>query len=83
MENKDTFQEQNERIFNGEINDLQIHSKNKNIWNLYRGINEFKKNYQPVADGVKDEKGANFQIPTAFRIAGRNGCLLLNIHGGC
>jgi hypothetical protein len=30
-------------------------SKNKNIRDLYRGINEFKKGYQPQSNLVKDE----------------------------
>jgi hypothetical protein len=29
------------------INDLAMNSKNKNIRDLYRGINEFKRGYQP------------------------------------
>jgi hypothetical protein len=29
------------------INELQSDSKNKNIRDLYRGINEFRKGYQP------------------------------------
>jgi hypothetical protein len=29
------------------INELATNSKNKNIRDLYRGINEFKKSYQP------------------------------------
>jgi hypothetical protein len=39
------------------INELESNSKNKNIRDLYRGINEFKKSYQPRTDLVKDEKG--------------------------
>ena len=39
MEHKKTLQREN---LNGEINDLQLNSKNKNIWDLDRGINEFK-----------------------------------------
>jgi hypothetical protein len=31
----------------GKINELARNSKNKNIRNLYRGINEFKRGYQP------------------------------------
>jgi hypothetical protein len=30
-------------------------SKNKNIRDLYRGINEFKRGYQPQSNLVKDE----------------------------
>jgi hypothetical protein len=39
------------------INELESHSKNnKNIRDLYRGINEFKKGYQPRTDLLKDER---------------------------
>jgi hypothetical protein len=39
------------------FNELETNSKNKYIRNLYRGINEFKKGYQPRANLVKDENG--------------------------
>jgi hypothetical protein len=39
------------------INELESNSKNKNIRNLYRGIYEFKKSYQPRSNLVKAEKG--------------------------
>jgi hypothetical protein len=34
-----------------------MNSKNKNIGDLYRGINEFKRGYQPRNNLVKDENG--------------------------
>jgi hypothetical protein len=34
-----------------------MNSKNKNIRDLYRGINDFKKGYQPRSNLVKDENG--------------------------
>jgi hypothetical protein len=34
-----------------------MNSKNKNIRDLYRGINEFKRGYQPRSNFVKDENG--------------------------
>jgi hypothetical protein len=37
------------------INELVTNSKNKNIRDLYRGINEFKRVYQPRNNLVKDE----------------------------
>jgi hypothetical protein len=40
----------------GKINELATHSKNKNIRDLYRGINDFK-GYQPRTNLVKDENG--------------------------
>jgi hypothetical protein len=39
------------------INELATDSKNKNIRGLYRGINEFKRGYQPRSNLVKDENG--------------------------
>jgi len=39
------------------IEELETNSKNKNIRDLYRGINDSKKGYQPRCNIVKDEKG--------------------------
>jgi hypothetical protein len=39
------------------IEDIETNSKIKNIRNLYRGNNDFKKGYQPITNVVKDEKG--------------------------
>jgi hypothetical protein len=39
------------------ITELEINSMNKSIKDLYRGINEFKKGYQPRTNLVKDENG--------------------------
>jgi hypothetical protein len=36
------------------INELESNSKNKNIRDLYRGINEFRNGYQPRINLVKD-----------------------------
>jgi hypothetical protein len=38
------------------INDTELNSNNKNIRDLYRGITEFKKRYQPKTNLVKDER---------------------------
>jgi hypothetical protein len=38
------------------INELESNSKNKNIRDLYMGINEFKKGYQPRTSLVKDKR---------------------------
>jgi hypothetical protein len=38
------------------INELESNSKNR-IRDLYRGINKFKKGYQPRTNLVKDERG--------------------------
>jgi hypothetical protein len=45
------------------INELESNSKNKNIRDLYRGINEFKKGYQPRTNLVRDERGDLFADP--------------------
>jgi hypothetical protein len=45
------------------MNEFATHSKNKNIQDLYTGINRFKKGYQPRNNLVKDENDdllANF-----------------------
>ncbi|PNF33805.1 hypothetical protein B7P43_G10012 [Cryptotermes secundus] len=39
------------------IDELAMNSKNKNIRDLYRGINDFKRGYQPRSNLVKDENG--------------------------
>jgi hypothetical protein len=39
------------------INELETNNKNKNISDLYRGVNEFKKGYQPRINIIKDENG--------------------------
>ena len=39
------------------IEELKTNSKIKNIRDLYRGINDFKKGYQPRCNIVMDEKG--------------------------
>jgi predicted NACHT family NTPase len=39
------------------INELATNNKNKNIRDLYRGINEFKRGYQLRNNVVKDENG--------------------------
>jgi hypothetical protein len=37
------------------MNELETHSKNNNISDLYRGINEFNMGYQPRTNLVRDE----------------------------
>ena len=37
--------------------ELETNSNIKNIRDMYRGINDFKKGYQPRTNIVKDEKG--------------------------
>jgi hypothetical protein len=41
----------------GRINEIETNSAKKNNRNLYGGINEFKKGYQPRTNFIKDKKG--------------------------
>jgi hypothetical protein len=50
------FRNQRREYMKDKINELASNSKNKNI-GLYRGINEFKRGYQPRNNLVKDENG--------------------------
>jgi hypothetical protein len=44
-------------MLDDKINELATRSKNKNSRDLYRGINYFKKGYQPLINLVKNEDG--------------------------
>ena len=52
------------------IEELETNIKIKNIRDLYRGINDFKKGYQPRCDIVMDEKGDWLQTPTVLWLDG-------------
>jgi hypothetical protein len=51
------FRNKKKEYLKDEINELVMNSKNKNIRDLYRGINEFKRGYQPRNNLVKDGNG--------------------------
>ena len=51
------FRNKKKTYLRAKIEELKTKSKIKNIMDLYRGINEFKKGYQPRCNTVKDEKG--------------------------
>ena len=62
--------------------ELENNSKIKNIRDLYRGINDFKKGYQPRTDIVKDEKGDVVADSHSILTRWRNYfSQLLNVHG--
>ena len=48
------------------VNKLEENSKNKNIREMYKGINEFKKGYQPRAYVIKKHDGTIAQIQLAY-----------------
>jgi hypothetical protein len=47
------FRNKKREYLKGKINELAMNNKNKNIRDLYRGINEFKRDYQPRNNLVK------------------------------
>jgi hypothetical protein len=51
------FRNKKKEYLKDKINELASNSKNKNIRDLYRGINEFQRGYQPGNNLVKDENG--------------------------
>jgi hypothetical protein len=51
------FRNKKREYLKNKINELATNSKNKNIRDLYRGINEFKRGYQPRNNLAKDENG--------------------------
>jgi hypothetical protein len=51
------FKNKKKEYLKDKINELAVNSKNKNIRDLNRGINEFKRGYQPRNILVKDENG--------------------------
>jgi hypothetical protein len=51
------FRNKKREYLKEKINKLESNRKNKNIRDLYRGINEFKKGYQPSTNLIKDNRG--------------------------
>jgi hypothetical protein len=51
------FRNKKRKYLKDKINKLESNSKNKNIRDLYRGINEFKNGFRPRTNLVKDERG--------------------------
>ncbi|PNF27158.1 hypothetical protein B7P43_G08536, partial [Cryptotermes secundus] len=51
------FRNKKREYLKDKIDDLAMNSKHKNIRDLYRGINDFKRAYQPSSNLVKDENG--------------------------
>jgi hypothetical protein len=60
----------------------ETNNKNKNIRDLYRGINEFKKGYQPRINIIKDENGNLIADPQNVLNRWKNFFnQVLNVHG--
>jgi hypothetical protein len=79
------FRNKKREYLKDKINKLEEKSKNKNIRDLHRGINEFKKGDQPRTNLAKDERGDQLTDPQKILNKWKNYfCELLNIHGaGC
>jgi hypothetical protein len=78
------FRNNRREYLKDKINELEPNTKNKNIRDLYRGVNEFKKDYQPRTNLVKDERGD--LVADSHKIFNRwqnDFCQLLNVHGTC
>jgi len=64
------------------IEELGTNSKVNNIRDLYRGINDVKKGYQPRTRRVKDEKGDLVADVHSIMVRWRNYfSQILNVHG--
>ena len=64
------------------LEELETNSKIKNIRDLYRGISDFKKGYQPRTNVVKDEKDA--LVADSYSIVAKRRSYfsqLLKVHG--
>ena len=51
------FRNKKKEYLKAKIYELETNSKIKNITDLYRGSNDFKRGYQPKTNTAKDEKG--------------------------
>jgi hypothetical protein len=59
------FRNKKRECLKDKINDLATNNKNRNVRDLYGSISEFKRDYQPRNNLVKDENG-DLQILTIF-----------------
>jgi hypothetical protein len=76
-----TFRTKKRKHLKNKLNELETNSKNKNIRDLYRGINEFRKGYQPKTNMVKDENGDLLADSHSILNRWKNYfCQLLNVH---
>jgi hypothetical protein len=57
------FRKRKREYLKDKINELETDNKNKNIRNLYRGINLFKKVYQPRFNIFEDENSCLLTDP--------------------
>jgi len=65
------FRNKRKAYLKAKIEELGNNSKIKNIWDFYRGINDFKKGYQPRTN-IENEKGDLTVDPYSIVASGRN-----------
>jgi hypothetical protein len=78
------FRNKKREYLKDKINELESNckNKNKNTTDLYRGINEFKKGYQPRNNLVKDDRGDLLADPYKMLVRWKEYfCQLFNLHG--
>jgi hypothetical protein len=76
------FRNKKKAYLRAKIEELEINSKIQNIRDLYRGINDFKKGYQPRCNIVKVEKGDLVADSHSIVVGWRNYfSQLFNVHG--
>jgi hypothetical protein len=77
-----TFRSKKREYLKGKINELEINNKSKNIRDLYTGINQFKKGYQPRINIIKDENDNLLADPQNVLNRQKNSFNnVLNVHG--
>jgi len=77
------FRNKKKEHLKAKTEELETKSKIKNIRDLYTGINDFKKGYQPRNNIVKDKKGDLVAGSHSILARWRNHfSQLMNIHGG-
>jgi len=64
------FRNKKKAYLKAKIEEPETNSKIKNIRDMYRDFNDFKKGYQPRTNIVKDDKSAWLQTPTVFWLGG-------------
>jgi hypothetical protein len=76
------FGKEKREYLKGKINELETNNKNKTIRDLYRGMNEFKKGFQPRIIIMEDENGNLLVDPQGVLNKGKHLFnQVLNIHG--
>jgi hypothetical protein len=76
------FRNKKREYLKDRINELQSNNENTNIRDMYRGVNEFQKGYQPRTKLVKDEGCDLLSNPHKILSKWKNYfCQLLIIHG--